>query len=660
MAVQTTGFNDYAIERRRPDYHLVLTGDRFEQMIRFLESSPVLVFDTETSGLDWFRDSRACGTAFAGIVGGEAHHFYVPFRHQTGEEQLDIERISPAIRRLLSGPQLKVGHNLKFDMHIANREGWKVTGSVYDTMVGAKLHDENRFVALKTRAIEDLGQEGAKVGERRVEMMVAQLAKQQKMGVAEYRSRYGYSQVPIWLLGEYACADVDFTRGLWEFYEAPQRAISQRFARIWATEMELLGVLCDAEETGIAIDVEYLVQLRQGLRDYLAQTEFKIRLLLGGRELELGSDAAVRRFLLEELRCPLYKLTRGGKRGEKQYAVDKEVLAEFAHFHPAVPRILAWREAEKLANTYTGSILDRIDSRNYLHPSFQQVGTTSGRLSCTSPNFHNQPVDDDDRAKKHSGKSLEDGGVDPWSIRRAYIVGKPGWVRLFFDYSQIELRVLAYYTKDPILVDAYMNGEDIHTRTSREVFGTEEKAMRRLAKVINFGLSYGLSPKGFSRQVHVPLEEAEGHFKKFFERYRGIVDFRRAFWAQVRHQKGFFQNIFGRPRRITGLSSADGFKRGQAEREAIASLIQGTAAELTKESLVRIARVFKERSLPAQIVSTVHDEIQIDCDARVLPEVAREVKALMEAFPEFTPIPIKVDGDYSITSWADKKKLPTS
>jgi len=805
MAVQTTGFNDYAIERRRPDYHLVLTGDRFEQMIRFLEASPVLVVDTETSGLDWFRESRACGIAFAGIAGGETHHFYVPFRHHTGEEQLDVERISPAIRRLLAGPQLKVGHNLKFDQHILSREGWKVAGPVYDTMVAAKLYDENRFVALKTRAVEDLGLETAKVGERRVGLAVAQLAKQRNMGVAEYRSRYGYSEVPIWLLGEYACMDADFTRGLWKFYEDPQRAVSQRFARIWSTEMDLLDVLCEAEETGIAIDVEYLVRLRQGLRDYLAQTEARIRLSLGGRKLELGSDAAVRRFLLEELRCPLYKLTRGGKNGDKQYAVDKEVLAEFAHAHPAVPRILAWREAEKLANTYTGSILDRIDSRNYLHPSFQQVGTTSGRLSCTSPNFQNQPVDDDERAKRHSGKSLEEGGVDPWSIRRAYIVGKPGWVRLFFDYSQIELRVLAFYTRDPILVDAYLKGEDIHTRTSREVFGSEEKAMRRLAKVINFGLcisegqrvltqqdglvpiervqdhhllwdgvewvkhdglvcrgveevlsydgitatpdhvvylrdgsastlraaafaiyprrlavgaidetpvrfvsvdraggedsggrcdplgefahpqkakvydlinagphhrftvegkivsnSYGLSPKGFSRQVHVPLEEAETYFRKFFERYRGIVDFRRAFWTQVRQQKGFFQNIFGRPRRITGLSSADGFKRGQAEREAIASLIQGTAAELTKESLVRIARVFKERSLPAQITSTVHDEIQIDCDARALQEVAQEVKALMEAFPEFAPIPIKVDGDYSVTSWADKKKLPKS
>jgi DNA polymerase I-like protein with 3'-5' exonuclease and polymerase domains len=922
MSVQMTGFNDYDLERRRPDYHIVLTGDRFEQMIRFLESSKILVFDTETSGLEWFRESRICGVALAGTVDGQTHHFYTPFRHCTGEAQLDIERVSPDIRKLLAGPQFKIGHHLKFDKHMANREGWVVAAPWYDTMIAAKLYDENRYVALKTRAVEDLGESQAKVGEGRVDEMVHRLAKQQRMGVEAYRAQYGYSQVPIWLLGEYACGDTEFTNRLHIFYEQTHRSISQRYARIWKTEMDLLDVICDMEEQGIAIDVEYLSKLRLRLQLELQRVEAEITVLLGGRKLELGSDAVIRKLLLEDLGCRLHKMTRGGAKGTaKQFAVDKEVLAEFAHVHPAIERILAWREAEKLANTYTLSILDRLDSRNYLHPDFQQMGTTSGRLSCKSPNFQNQPVDDDDRAKKHSGKSLEEGGTDPWSIRRSYVVGRPGWVRLFFDYSQIELRVLAYYTKDPILVAAYMNGEDIHTRTSIEVFGTAEKAMRRLAKVINFGLcisegqrvltqqdglvpiervqdhhllwdgvewvkhdglvcrgveevltydgitatpdhvvylrdggaatlrdaasaiysrrlavgaigetpvrfvsvdraggkdssgrweaasgggvavrelrgdqmvfgrqcsrwsfflrlsegeiprqarryfgwalrcygaalragyarfleelqgagdqgsvqvtgafcpvgfeevsrigfpgiglrshrqrwgllsrksatgdsfgefaqsqqakvydlinagprhrftvegrvvsnSYGLSPVGFARQVHVSREEAESYFNKFFERYHGIVDFRDTFWAQVRRQKGYFQNLFGRPRRVQGMNISDNFERGKAEREAIASLIQGTAAELTKESLVRIAHYLKDRALPAKLISTVHDEIQLDCAAEVLPEVAIAVKRLMEDYSEFSPIPIRVDGDYTVRSWSDKTKLP--
>jgi len=803
MAVQMTGFNDYDLERRRPDYHIVLTGERFDQMIRFLESSKVIAYDTETSGLEWFRESRICGVALAGMVDGQVHHFYVPFRHATGEEQLAVERISPAIRHLLAGPQLTIGHHLKFDMHMSRREGWVIAPPWYDTMIAAKIYDENRLVALKFRAVEDLNESQARVSEGRVAAMVSQLAKAQKMGVEAYRAQYGYSQVPIWLLGEYACADVEFTYRLYLFYEQPQRSISQRYARIWQTEMELIEVLCDMEEQGIAIDVPYLSQLRLELQLELERMAAEIVVLLGGRRLELGSDAVIRKFLLEDLGCRLTKQTSGGSKGIKQYAVDKEVLAEFSHVHPAVERILAWREAEKLANTYTLSILDRLDSRNYLHPDFQQVGTTSGRLSCRSPNFQNQPQDDDARAKRFSGKSLEDGGVDPWSIRRAYVVGQSGWVRLLFDYSQIELRVLAFYTRDPILVDAYLKGEDIHTRTSIEVFGTDEKAMRRLAKVINFGLcisegqrvltqqdglvpiervqdhhllwdgvewvkhgglvcrgveevltydgitatpdhvvylrdgsastlrdaafaiyprrlavgaidetpvrfvsvdraggedsggrcdplgefaqpqkakvydlinagprhrftvegkivsnSYGLSPVGFARQVHVSRDEAERHFQKFFERYRGIPEFSGVFWAQVRRQKGYFQNIFGRPRRIRGMNAPDKFERGKAEREAIASLIQGTAAELTKESLVRIARFIKEHNLPAKLVSTVHDEIQLDCAVGALPEVARGVKHLMENYPEFSPIPIQVAGDYTIQSWSDKQKLP--
>ena len=181
--------------------------------------------------------------------------------------------------------------------------------------------------------------------------------------------------------------------------------------------------------------------------------------------------------------------------------------------------------------------------------------------------------------------------------------------------------------------------------------------MRRYAKVINFGLSYGLSPPGFSKQVGVSIAEAEGFYKIFFERYNGISTFRIAFWEQVRAQNGYFQNIFGRPRRLPGIMSFDGKTRGSAERRSIGSLIQGTAAELTKESIVRTWRLFKDEKLPAYLVATVHDENQIDCHRDVVAEVGYKVKTLMEDFAEFQPIPIVVDGEYTTTSWADKKSI---
>ena len=224
--------------------------------------------------------------------------------------------------------------------------------------------------------------------------------------------------------------------------------------------------------------------------------------------------------------------------------------------------------------------------------------------------------------------------------------------------SQIELRVLAFYSRDSVLVDAYQKGEDIHTRTSMEVFGTADKAMRRRAKVINFGLSYVMGPGGLARQIKVSREEAEQYMRRFFERYSGVSAFRQQFWAYVTGQRGFFQNLFGRPRRVVGILSKNPEISIPAQRQAIASLIQGTAAELTKESLVRISQFIRAEKLPAKLVATVHDEIQIDCPAEVLSQVARGVKERMEAFPEFAPIPILVDGSYSTESWASKQALP--
>jgi DNA polymerase-1 len=358
--------------------------------------------------------------------------------------------------------------------------------------------------------------------------------------------------------------------------------------------------------------------------------------------------------LLLELRCPLTKKSR--KTGK--FNVDSEVLGNFKGAHPVLGKILDWRDAEKLDSTYTVSILERLDSQDVLHPDYQQAGTDTGRLSCRSPNFQNQPVDSDDRSLKYTGKKLEDGGRDPWSIRRAYINRGPGWVRVFFDYSQIELRVMAFYSKDPIMVKAYLEGEDIHARTSAEVFGSMDKAHRRPAKILNFGLSYGMSEHGFSRQAKMPLDQAAQYMDRFFTRYAGIKRFREMFWGYVRGNGSTFQNLFGRPRRLPDITALDDFTRARAERQAIATLIQGTAAQLTKESMVRVAREFKDRGLPAYPVANVHDEIQVDCHTSVLSEVSRIMQGAMEAFPEFNPIPIVVDGDYTTESWADKRPLP--
>jgi DNA polymerase-1 len=436
---------------------------------------------------------------------------------------------------------------------------------------------------------------------------------------------------------------------LYEYY-----GISGLYPRVWETEMGLTRVLCDMEEAGLAIDVDYLETLRDSLTGVSRALELQISDLLPRRgEPNLGSDDWLRDLLQRDLGFRLTKTTK-----KHQLSVDREVLESFEKSHPIIPLIMEWRDAEKLINTYTTSILSRLDSNSILHANFQQVMANTGRMACREPNFQNQPSDDDKRARRWTGKSLEDGGIDPWSIRRAYKNRGKGWVRLFFDYSQIELRVLAFYSRDPSMVDAYLNGEDIHARTSLEVFGTKEKAKRRFAKIINFGLSYGMSEIGFSRQAKIPLPEAEAYLKKFFQRYQGITEFKRQFYSQVRSQGCAFQNLFGRPRRLPDMNSPNSYNQGRAERQAIATLIQGTAAELMKEALVSIYCLFKEAGYGSRLVNVVHDEVQADVPVEELASVSRDMKMCMEAFPEFSPIPIIADGEWTDLSWADKRRLP--
>ncbi len=651
MPVQVDPFLSY--ETDYFDKQLVMTGEQFQNMLNFLSTRKALVYDFETSGLAYYKHAEACGVGFAGWDDrGQLWCYYVPFRHRTGERQLDLQIIEPAIKGLIEDQYvMKIAHNIKFEDHIGRREGWKLQGPRYCTMIAARLYDENRLVNLETRAKQDLGRFDADVWKFRLETKVKELAKQHKMPFTAYRDQYGYSQVDIPLCGTYCCFDLDHCGNLHALYE--NQGLSQRYSRIWNTEMALTEVICDMEQRGVKINVEYLETLRDSLKGVRAGLADQAFHQLGGFTFNIGSDNELRDVLQNRLNIRLYKMTKS----KKNYSVDVEVLDELVDEHPVVKTISEWRKAEKLYSTYTTSILERLDSQNVLHTDLQQVGTNTGRLSCKNPNLQNQPTDDDDRALKFSGKSLEDGGVDPWSIRRAYINRDPQFVRLFFDYSQIELRVLAFYSRDPILVQAYLSGEDIHDRTSLEVFETKEKAKRRMAKVINFGLTYCMTPMGFARQVRIPLNEAERHFEKFFERYAGIKSFRNEFWGMVRMQKGYFQNLFGRPRLVHNIAHPEDFRRERAERQAIATLVQGTAAELTKESLVRISKYLKAYDLPAYLELTVHDDIQLSSHVSCLAPVAKEVKRQMEYFPEFDPIPIVVDAEYSLTSWADKKEL---
>ena len=664
VGVQTFFWSPTALSGQDPDKQTVTTLQAFVVMLQELLDAREIAFDFETTGLDWHTRSQACGIALACRAGKQRNRcWYVPFRHNTGEAQLQLEQIGPALGELLASPRAKVAHNIKFDEHFAKREGWVVDGPRYDTMIAARLYDENYPATLKGRAARDLGLADATASEQELEWWVVEGSKNHGMGLNEYRSLVGYSEVPILVCGHYACCDVDFTLRLQDFYE--KQGVSTRYARIWSTEMDLTRVLHEMEENGLPIDVPYVEALQRRVREDKQQIEQELNLQLFGQPLNLASDSDLRTYLTQVLKVPLQKLTKAGREEmsrarrkpgavpdlEDKLAVDGEVLEGFATEWPVLNRILAWREADKVDTTYTGSILERLDSKNLLHGDFQQVGTNTGRLSCRRPNLQNFSQDDPVRA-------AQEGGIDPYSVRRAFVVRGEKLPRLFFDYSQIELRVIAFYTRDPVMLDAYQKGEDIHSRTAKEVWGSDDKQYRKKAKVVNFGISFGLSETGFSRQAKIPLDEATKFMGIFFQKYKGIPEFKDRFYQYCRNNHCRFANLFGRPRYIPDLSSGRDYQRGRAERQAVGSLIQGTAAELTKESLVRIWKWAKETRLPIMLCSTVHDELWVDCPAEHLVEVSVACKRLMEDFPEFAPVPIVVAGEYTTTHWGQKKPLP--
>jgi len=635
-----------------PNKQLITTPERFEKLIRFLESRPKIVIDYETSGLDYANGAHSIGMGLAAWTdSGQIWNAYVPYRHRTGERQLDFALVAPALKGLLENQAIcKIAHNIKFEDHFSRREGWAILGPRYDTMIAARLYDENYSAKLENRAEWDLGIRDSRRWETRVHDRIVALARMNRLGIEAYKKIHGYEELGIELTAQYCGTDVEQTGLLYEFYE--RAGVSQLYARIWATEMALTSDLCDMEENGLPLDIPYLEDVKRQVVQAQEVAAYQInQVILGGHGINPGSDKEVFDLMWNRMGLRWTKKTKKGA-----MAVDEEVLSQFSATNAFCYYMLKWREANKIETTYTESLIAMCDPRGVLHPNFQSVGTVTGRLSCGQPNFQNMSADNDDRAIEFSGKKVEKGGVDPWSIRRAFPMRHPGWVRLFFDYSQVELRVLAEYSQDPIMIDSFLRREDLHQRTANEIGAVWGKECpRRVAKIANFGIAYCLSAAGLSRQAHIAESEAEFFMATFFARYSRVAAFREELWGEARRNHCQWTNIFGRTRRVPDLQSGDFRKAKSGERRLIGSAIQGTAAEFTKESIVRANRALKERRIPALLCNTVHDEIQIDTPREYMAEVITIVKPLMEYYPEIKSIPIIADVEWSDKTWADKQ-----
>jgi len=390
-------------------------------------------------------------------------------------------------------------------------------------------------------------------------------------------------------------------------------------------ELPIASVLAEMEAAGIGIDAEALKAMSLEFSEQLLRLERECY-ELAGRRFNLNSPIQLREVLFTHLNLP----TKGLRKTKSGFSTDVDVLTKLATIHPLPRKLLDYRGLAKLKSTYVDALPALIDpATGRIHTSFHQALTATGRLSSTDPNLQNVPT------RNEEGRR----------IRRAF-VPRPGSLLLSADYSQIELRILAHLSGDATLIDAFTRGEDIHTRTATEVLGIKPEAVnaeaRRLAKVINFGIIYGMGPQRLAGELGISLHDASEYIRKYFERLPGVSAYREQTLSHAR-ERGYVVTMFGRRRYLPELNAPEGGARAEAERIAFNTPLQGTAADLIKIAMVRLHRLIAQRGFKAQMLLQVHDELLFEVDESRVEALSRVVKSEMEAVaPLRVPLLVEV------------------
>nr|MDQ6885610.1 DNA polymerase I [Candidatus Dormibacteraeota bacterium] len=401
-------------------------------------------------------------------------------------------------------------------------------------------------------------------------------------------------------------------------------------------EMPLVPVLAELEIAGVAINTPYLQEVSRELYDQLQRLDQEIADVAHG-PINVNSPQQLARFLFEDLALP------GGRRTKSGYSTDANVLEGLRDQHPVVPKILEFRQLSKLKGTYVDALPLLADARTHrVHTSFNQTVAATGRLSSSDPNLQNIPI-------------RTEGGQ---KVRRAFVPSREGDVLLSADYSQIELRVLAHMTDDPVLVDAFARGEDIHARTAAEVFAIPQAQVtanqRRLAKVVNFGLFYGLSDFGLARDTGMSTEEARVFIDAYFRAYSRVREFLEGIKMQAREQ-GYVETLLHRRRYIQDIRSPNRMLRQGAERIAINMPVQGSAADIMKLSMIRLDRYLRQNHLSSRMILTVHDELVFEVTPTERERLIDVVPDLMAGvFP--LNVPLQVDLKVG-PNWQDMERV---
>jgi DNA polymerase-1 len=587
-------------------YETIFTDEALERWIARIEAAPITALDTETTSLDVFA-ARLVGLSIA-VAPGEAA--YVPMAHEDPDApvQLSTDHVLARLRPWLEDAgSAKVGHNMKYDQHVFANHGITLRGVTEDSCLESYVlhsHLRHDMDALAERVL----------GEQTISYDAV---------TGTGAKRIGFEQVPVARAAEYAAEDADITLRLHEALR-PRLAAEAGLEHIYATiEMPVREVLYTMERNGVLIDPDALATQAHDLGQRMLDLEARAH-TEAGQTFNLNSPKQIGEIFFQQLKLPVIKKTATGAP-----STDEEVLEQLALDYPLPKTLLEYRAVSKLKSTYADKLPRMINPRTgRVHTTYGQVTAVTGRLASTEPNLQNIPV------RTPEGRRIREAFIAP-----------PGSVIISADYSQIELRIMAHLSADASLLSAFAAGEDIHRATAAEIFSRSPAEVsseeRRYAKVINFGLIYGMSAFGLAQQLGVERNVARAYIDNYFARYPGVArymdDTRR-----LAKEQGYVETVFGRRLWLPEITSGNPARRAGAERAAINAPMQGTAADLIKLSMIAVQGWLDREQLATRLVMQVHDELVLEVPEAERERVLAELPGLMTGVAQLA-VPLLVE-----------------
>ncbi len=583
-------------------YHLVDTKEKRATLLTDLLSQKAVCFDTETTGLD-AHIAELVGISFS-YKPNEA--YYIPVSENREEAQQLVNEFKPFFE---NSANLKIGQNIKYDLLVLKKYGVELKGHLFDTMIAHFLIQPDMRHNMNVLAETYLNYSPVSI-----ETLIGKKGKDQ----------LSMRSVEIEQIKEYAAEDADITLQLKNVFE-PMLNDTHTKKLFEDIEIPLMPVLADMEAEGIMLDKAALKELSLTLEKDITHVEAEIQ-TLAGTPFNVSSPKQVGDVLFEVLQiAEKPKKTKTG-----QYATGEEVLVKLVGKHEIVGKILDYRELVKLKNTYVDTLPLLVNPTTHrIHTSFNQVVAVTGRLSSDNPNLQNIPI------RTERGRE----------IRKAFIPRGENYTLLSADYSQIELRIIAELSGDPGMIEAFQQGLDIHAATAAKVYNVylEEVTsdMRRNAKMVNFGIIYGISAFGLSERLNIPRKEAAAIIENYFQKYPGIKTYMDDS-IELAKEKGYVETIMGRRRYLRDINSSNHTVRGFAERNAINAPIQGSAADMIKIAMINIHNDFKAQNLKSKMLLQVHDELVFDVWHEEMDVVKHIVSHRMKTAMPTMKVPMEI------------------